>query len=494
MAGGYSGVFQSTNNGQNWTTINAGYFTTVTITSLCKSSNGTLYATTYWRGVEDPDPIILPRAGSWRSTDDGATWKTMPALWGYRGVAILNVTNNLLVGTTDEGVFESSDLGDHWFPVDSGFSTAPIQSIEYYSGSINTSLGSMSVSALFGTPLGLPDRGIERSSDNGSTWHILDDSLIDDNYELSSAGGRLYAKGTATIYQWDGNVWHPLPQFADQTMMTSFCANSRGDLFASSPYSGVSSLPSGGDTWAAALGLLGLPADLVVCDSGNVLYSLIQDSIYVSSDNGISWSLIPFPHDSATIYTMAANIDTLCVATSSTLCRSRDRGATWTIQPFGKKINPIGLAFHGGMTFVYNNSKIWETESDTSAWQIDTGYTGASPTSIIIGNNNIAYLGTAASGIYSRSLPPVGSSKVASPIAANDVSPFEIFETPNHLTVRSDQPSISLRLFNILGDERFFRKGMGTLEVDLSSLSAGTYFAVIETSNAREVRRIAIVH
>jgi hypothetical protein len=36
--------------------------------------------------------------------------------------------------------------------------------------------------------------------------------------------------------------------------------------------------------------------------------------------------------------------------------------------------------------------------------------------------------------------------------------------------------------------------GSGALDVDLSALPAGVYFAVVESGNDRQVKRIAVVH
>ena len=485
LAGGYRGVYQSSDSGESWSWTNSD-FGRVTATNLSEGPNDTLYATTNWRGTEPPNVVELPPAGSWRSTDKGMDWDPMPGLWGYRAIAVLNVTSRLLAGITDEGVFESSDRGDHWFPIDSGISTAPIYSVEYHDGALFAGLRAVS---------GLPARGILRSSDNGMTWPTIDDSLIDDSYDLVSKHGRLYAAGTATLFQWDGNVWHPLPQFPDQTIMTSVCADTNGTLFAGNPYSGVLSLPNNAEGWTAVPELFGRPVNVIACDSENILYALVADSLYypadslfVSSDDGSSWNAIRFPESAISI--IAANNDTLYAVTADALYRSRDRGMTWTTQPFGLRFAPIGLAFHGGLTFVYNRNKVWETASDTSAWQVDLGF-GGTLTSMTIADNNIAYLGTTANGIYSRSLP-AGSSGVASEPQTMDA--FEILQTPYHLTIISGQATISLRILNILGNEVLTIHGSGTLEVDLTSFAAGTYFAVIQSGNAQEVRRIAVVH
>ena len=390
----------------------------------------------------------------------------------------------ILATITDEGAYESSDYGDHWSPIDSGLSIASVIGITYKD------------SMLY---VGLATRGVMRSRDNGKSWQMIRDSLIDDSYKLLSKGSQLYAVGTATIFQWDGHVWHPFPQLENQAIILTICADTSGKLFAGSN-GGLWSLPKGSSTWISMPSLSGMPVDLIACDSGNILYALVRDfpagdSPYISKDDGNSWSVLQMPGDAAMAYTMAANIDTLSVATSFRLYRTRDHGATWTTQPLDKYdsigFSPIGLAFHGGQTFVYNENEIIETESDTSAWHADSGYAGLL-TSMTIADNNIAYLstggrylGNTGQGIYSRLLQ-MKSASVISPIPERDAgSNLKIFQTQNHLTVTSNQPDISLHIFNVLGDELLSKYSSGTLEADLTLLTSGIYFAVVETSNTR---------
>jgi len=47
---------------------------------------------------------------------------------------------------------------------------------------------------------------------------------------------------------------------------------------------------------------------------------------------------------------------------------------------------------------------------------------------------------------------------------------------------------------NLLGAEVLSKRGAGTVGVDLSSLPAGVYFAIVQAGDAREVRKIAVVH
>jgi hypothetical protein len=73
-------------------------------------------------------------------------------------------------------------------------------------------------------------------------------------------------------------------------------------------------------------------------------------------------------------------------------------------------------------------------------------------------------------------------------------SNLSILQSEDHLFANDEGSPIEIHISNILGAEVLSQRGSGALDVDLSSLPAGVYFAVIEAGNDREVKRIAVVH
>ena len=86
-------------------------------------------------------------------------------------------------------------------------------------------------------------------------------------------------------------------------------------------------------------------------------------------------------------------------------------------------------------------------------------------------------------------------SQVQAGVAENPPpSNLTILQSGDHLYANDEGLPIEIRISNILGTEVLSEQSSGALDVDLSALPAGVYFAVIEAGNDRAVKRIAVVH
>ncbi len=73
---------------------------------------------------------------------------------------------------------------------------------------------------------------------------------------------------------------------------------------------------------------------------------------------------------------------------------------------------------------------------------------------------------------------------------APSLPPISIHQTADHLIAHADGQPISLRLVSVLGEVVLTLSGEQDLDVDLSSLPAGVYFAEVRAGGRREVRRV----
>src|SRR5262245_22342885 len=144
-AGTNSGVFRSTNDGASWTAINNGIqFTwTYAVAAIPGASGVTLFA---------------GAGGVLRSTNNGATWTSANnGLAGFLVQSLVTAPNGSggtdLYAGSSQGVFRTSDNGDHW---------------------TNVTFIASQVAALEATPTGAILAGTDmdafRSADGGSSW------------------------------------------------------------------------------------------------------------------------------------------------------------------------------------------------------------------------------------------------------------------------------------------------------------------------------------
>ncbi len=143
FAGTSDGVFWSTDNGENWTTIKN------TMTSQSVSTftvSGSMLVAGTNKG------ILL-------STDYGSTWKTSNTDLSSKIVKALSVKGTtIFAGTDSGGVYRSTDNGENWTAVNSGLTNQKIQALTVYG------------STLFAGTYG---GGVFRSIDNGNTWDAI---------------------------------------------------------------------------------------------------------------------------------------------------------------------------------------------------------------------------------------------------------------------------------------------------------------------------------
>ncbi|MFI5264612.1 MAG: T9SS type A sorting domain-containing protein [Candidatus Kapaibacterium sp.] len=78
-------------------------------------------------------------------------------------------------------------------------------------------------------------------------------------------------------------------------------------------------------------------------------------------------------------------------------------------------------------------------------------------------------------------------------VEEEDPVSLQIETSPNHLHVTNDGV-ISAAIYDLLGIKLLSKKENDILDFDLTSLSDGVYFAIVESGNHREMRKIAVVH
>jgi len=149
-------------------------------------------------------------AGVYRSTDGGHTFAAanngIPGSFPYGNVFVSSSTS-LFVGT-NAGIYKSADGGSNWTSASSGLpSQKTIRALEVSGNTLYAGTSGLPVA------LGVPDNGIFRSIDDGSSWQATNfknrtDFSIN---SLVASGSSLYAATSTGLYvSTDGfSTWTP---------------------------------------------------------------------------------------------------------------------------------------------------------------------------------------------------------------------------------------------------------------------------------------------
>ncbi len=176
-----TGLYLSTDNGSNWTAVNAG-LTNLYVHSLAISGSNTFAGT---------------HGGVFLSTDNGSNWTAVNT--GLTNLYVYSLAisgSNIFAGTYGGGVFLSTDNGSNWTAVNTGLTNIDVHSL------------AISGSNIFA---GTSGGGVFLSTNNGSNWTAVNTGLTNTEvYSLAVSGSIMFA-GTQSKGVWS----RPLSQMVD---------------------------------------------------------------------------------------------------------------------------------------------------------------------------------------------------------------------------------------------------------------------------------------
>ena len=158
FAGTVNGVVLTTNNGTSWTTVNAGLPNRPVGSLAVIGAN--LFAGTAGAGV-------------FLSTNNGTNW-TPTILSGASVQSFAVIGTNLFAGTAGGSVFLSTNNGTSWAQVDSGLTSASINSLAVsLTGTAGTNLFAATDSGVYVRPLSEMFTGVKNKQNNFPTSFSL---------------------------------------------------------------------------------------------------------------------------------------------------------------------------------------------------------------------------------------------------------------------------------------------------------------------------------
>ena len=213
-SGGTRGIFKSTDSGKNWTHLDTGFTSDVQVGALAidPTQSATLYAAIRPQGADGvvlksmdggltwiritsglPDSFALyvvallvdptnpatlyanTRAGVFKSTDGGSTWKATglveglgwPQSWTFGEAAFLDPNSpSTIYAGVEAGILKSDDGGQTWTPVN------PVDAVDPWSGYL--AIDPVNSSVIYATT---HFGKLYKSTDRGVTWSLSSTNL-----------------------------------------------------------------------------------------------------------------------------------------------------------------------------------------------------------------------------------------------------------------------------------------------------------------------------
>jgi photosystem II stability/assembly factor-like uncharacterized protein len=456
--GGGGGVFLSTNDGSNWTQVNNGLPSNITVYALAVSGNN-IFAGTTGGSPTGPGGIYL-------STDNGASWAlsnnglkyihgiTPPITSSSKNISSQFKTNkfsllpmrptvyaltvngnNIFAGTT-EGVYISSDYGADWSLVTDGLIygeyvySITIGGDNIFAGTsggvyLSTNNGVLWTEVIDGLPSNSPVNalfisgknilagtggGIYLSTNNGSYWSDANKGLTATKINTLAVSGNYIFAGTYNSYGVEGvyissdngTNWVLSNNGIPGGISFNAFAINGNNIFAGGI--GIYLSTNNGLSWLQS-GLTGIIVNSLVVNGNNV-FAGTNYGVYLSADNGSTWSLLNngLPNG-ISFNALAISENNIFVGGENGIYFSTNNGANWNQASYGLPAYPdnyfISIAASGNNIFAgtFGGGVYFSTDNGSTWASANNGLTGTIVRSIVIHKNNI-FAGTSDGGVY----------------------------------------------------------------------------------------------
>ena len=372
-----NGIYRSSDNGDTWThlisSING-------VQTLAKNGKGDIYAGTWETGI-------------YRSKDNGDSWNSYN--YGLGNIQIWQIAINnedVLFTATRGGVFKSTDGGDHWKDANHGLTGYLAISIAVGSGGL--------VFAGLHTNL-----GVFVSTDSGENWSYSGLSSILPWSLTTDFNGNVYAAGDI-LYKSTDNAANWSPIGLNLTTVSSFAKNLTGDVFAITDR--LFRTHDMGSNW---IGLMlspdRKPASIAINDNNDIWLGT-DWGIFLSEDNGITWSDKGLPQNTITAVLIHSNGNVFASNGFNRIFCSTDYGKSWVEKHEGipsnvhlssLRENPAGILFAGTA-----EHGIFRSVDTAITWVgINNGLTNLKINAIAIKNQQLLFVATHGGGVFRSS-------------------------------------------------------------------------------------------
>ncbi|MBN2000941.1 hypothetical protein JW935_25575 [candidate division KSB1 bacterium] len=354
-AGTYSGFFETTDLGENWTQAGnspSGAY----ITGIVRNTDGTLFATQLGKGIS-------------KSTDDGTTWTASNTGLENYNISALAIDNSgtLYCSVSYDGLYRSRDSGSEW-------------------EKLNVSENYLQITDI------LVDRdgrvwvathgyGVFRSEDGGDSWNEFNNMLRDYNTEtlFEDQNGTIWT-GTFWGYVFNAMAgtdgWTEIFHWQEPFIIANLRGSENGTLYLGTVGRGLYRSLDDGFTWVPSdKGLDDLDVTgIYSMGFSELLLTTTTNGIFTSNNFGESWQSSPEGpvYDRLAVYyeQTTGNLYTNN-GYSFSILRSVDRGASWQELPIDENIGyPLSMVSDsdGALLMGTNKNQILRSENQGESW------------------------------------------------------------------------------------------------------------------------------
>jgi photosystem II stability/assembly factor-like uncharacterized protein len=303
--------------------------------------------------------------GVYRSQDMGATWTRLgPAMPGVEVTAIVERSGVLLAGGRG-GLRRSADGGQSWERVGPPVARPVVTAL------VASTNDPMIVYA--GTP-----GGVYRTDDGGETWHPIGPGVWVHALALSPDGRTLYMGAEQGVYRGDngGEIWERNGRMAGILFYALMVDPNEPDLVYGGTWgNNLARSSDGGKKWRPVHhGLETLTVHSILLNPANPaeLWVGTVEDIYRSDDRGETWQALKGPRVGATTYTLCRDgvRGTVLAGASDGLYRSTDNGTRWEKMSLGVSAAVVVLGEHEGVLYAgTEGAGLYRSADGGETWQ-----------------------------------------------------------------------------------------------------------------------------
>jgi photosystem II stability/assembly factor-like uncharacterized protein len=303
-------------------------------------------------------------------------------------------TQDIFAGTSNGGVFRSTNNGDSWTAVNTGLTRTNVTAL-----AINPATRDIFAGTLGG--------GVFRSTNNGDSWTAVNIDLTDTfvyTLAINPATRDIFA-GTHSGWVFrstnNGDSWTAVNIGLTDTAVLALAINASGDIFAGA-YFGVFRSTNNGDSWTAVnTGLTNTNVYALAINASGDIFAGTGGGVFRSTNNGESWTAVT----NTGVYALAINASGDIFAGTGGVLRSTNNGDSWTAVNTGLTdtavlalaINPATRDIFAGTLF----GGVFRSTNNGDNWNaVNVGLTAIYVSALAINSSGHIFAGTSGGGVF----------------------------------------------------------------------------------------------